>query len=420
MILTYADIRIPFWGENKILSTWGFITIIVVTALILFKSIRGNLRKEDEIERIRQLLSETEQNLDTAYNDIEQRIEKVVTPYRDENKALAEENEALAKIYDSHEDRLKQFLNMQLSSMPWLAGMMADYMTYDIEMQAKYLDWGSDQKRLKKVADIRAIRAEAKALIANAKVAEYQLKYLKQLYPALDDVLDTDYDELPNTTTPPEYDYARDYLSAEEYSHLSDVERNQLALDRYVASHKKSKWQIGRDYEMAVAYEYRKNGYSVDSFGTYKGLEDLGRDIIADKDGKTLIIQCKYWSHEKQIHEKHIFQLYGTTVSYAIEHPLFAPPTPVFVTNITLSPMAREVADALNVRVVEHHEMVDFPRIKCNIGRDDTGHPTKIYHLPMDMQYDAVQIRNAGEFYAFTVQEAVCAGFRRAYKWHGN
>ena len=37
-----------------------------------------------------------------------------------------------------------------------------------------------------------------------------------------------------------------------------------------------------------------------------------------------------------------------------------------------------------------------------------------------DQQYDKVQIINEGERYATTVAEAEEAGFRRAYRWHGN
>ena len=64
------------------------------------------------------------------------------------------------------------------------------------------------------------------------------------------------------------------------------MERNQLALDRYKASHKKSKWQIGRDYELYIGYRYSQSGYSVDYFGSYMGLEDLGRDLICKKGNK--------------------------------------------------------------------------------------------------------------------------------------
>lgn len=321
-----------------------------------------------------------------------------------------------------HEDNLEQLLTSNLTAIPWLAGMMADFLTYDLEVEAKKLDWGSNIQREKKVRSIREIRADAKARIEQAKEAIYQLEYLRMLYPALDDVLQTDYKDLEFTGTIPEYDPTRDYLSKEEWASLSSVEKDQLALDRYIQSKNKSSWQIGRDYELAVAYEYSKKGYTVDSFGTYMKLEDLGRDIIAKKGDTTLIIQCKYWSKEKTIHEKHIFQLYGTVVSYCIEHNIDAATDDsvhgVFVTSTTLSPMARMVAEYLNVTVVERHKMVDFPRIKCNIGKGEFG-KEKIYHLPMDLQYDVTKIDAPGEFYAFTVQEAIDHGFRRAFKWHG-
>ena len=87
----------------------------------------------------------------------------------------------------------------------------------------------------------------------------------------------------------------------------------------------------------------------------------------------------------------------------------------VFVTNIELSSTAQKVAEYLGVFVVEHHTMSDFPRIKCNIGHSEEG-AVKIYHLPMDEQYDSAKIDKPGEFYAFTVKEAEKAGFRRAYK----
>ena len=92
----------------------------------------------------------------------------------------------------------------------------------------------------------------------------------------------------------------------------------------------------------------------------------------------------------------------------------------VFVTNIELTPFALKAAQYLDIQVVQQHEFHEFPRIKCNIGRNEYGGPTRIYHLPMDTQYDKVKISKSNEFYAFTVAEAEAAGFRRTYKWHGN
>lgn len=310
------------------------------------------------------------------------------------------------------------FQKGNVNAIPWAAGLIADYLTYGIEIEAKKLDWGSNIQRQKKVASIRQIRAEAQRQIEAAKVAQYQLEYLRQLYPAIDDILEIEYAELEATEEIPDYDPIRNYLSKEEWLSLSETQRNQLALDRYIQSHRKSKWQIGRDYELAVAYEYQQKGYAVDTTGSYMGLEDLGRDLIAKKDGLKLIIQCKYWSKNKTIHEKHIYQLYGTMVSFCIENNLRMDSVKgVFVTNIHLSPMAKSAAEMLDLTVVENHPLKDFPRIKCNIGHDEYGCAAKIYHLPMDEQYDSTKIDKHGEFYAFTVAEAEAKGFRRAYKY---
>ncbi len=331
----------------------------------------------------------------------------------------------LLEYKENHEENLKKLLSSNLTSIPWLSGMMADYLTYDLEIEAKKLDWGSNVERQKKVASIREIRADAKARIEQAKSAVYQLEYLKNLFPAIDDILETDYKDLDFEKTSPEqmlsdYDPVRGYLTKEEWEKLSSVEKDQLALDRYVQSRSKNKWQIGRDYELSVAYEYRKKGYTVDTFGSYMKLDDLGRDLIAKSEEFTLIIQCKYWSKEKTIHEKHIYQLYGTLISYCIEHNLPIDAVHgVFVTSTNLSPTARKAAKLLGIQTVENHPMVEFPRIKCNVNRDEYGCTTKIFHLPMDSQYDNTKIEKNGECYAFTVEEAVSKGFRRAYRWHG-
>lgn len=380
-----------------------------------------NIANETE-EEIRVLRSENSKLKNHLLDTIRRSSHKEELKAKEhEISALIGENALLKKHLSEHEANLRKFCESNLTSIPWLAGMMADYLTYDIEMKAKYLDWGSDQKRLKKVESIRDIRADAKNRIQQAKEAVYQLEYLKTLYPGLEDVLGTDYKDLNFTGQIPEQDPTRDYLSTEEWAQLSDDKKNQLALDRYIDSRNKSKWQIGRDYELSVAYEYLKKGYTVDTYGSRRGLEDLGRDLIAQKDERVLIIQCKYWSQKKTIHEKHLFQLYGTVVLYKIDHPdLLQTVHAVFVTNTSLSKTAHEVANTLGITVVESHKMIEFPRIKCNIGRDELGRSTRIYHLPMDAQYDIVQIKNPGEFYAFTVEEATNAGFRRAYKWHGN
>lgn len=327
---------------------------------------------------------------------------------------LKQENSLLSKKYSLLESKTN------LSAIPYMARLAADFETYELEQMAKSLDWGNSKERAKKVKSIREIRQDTKAMIEKYKEAEYQLAYLLKLYPVLEEVIECEFNELPSLEVSDlsKVDKVKDFLTKEEYNSLSITERNQLALDRYINSHNKSKWQIGRDYEQYVGYIYTQQGYEVNNFGTYMGLEDLGRDIIAKKDNETLVIQCKYWSSLKLIHEKHITQLYGTVASYCVENNM--PKYKVkglLVTNIKLSDMAKKMAKHLHVDYEEDVAMGDYPCIKCNIGHDSDGKPTKIYHLPFDQQYDNTKIEpHKGEFYAVTVKEAEDAGFRRAFK----
>lgn len=309
-----------------------------------------------------------------------------------------------------------------LTAIPYMSQIMADYETYGLEHLAKELDWGRSCERLKKVKSIREIRKDAKAMVEKNKESQYQLAYLLELFPALQDIIECEYKQLPAIKVEElsEYDATRDYLSKEEYQKLSVTERNQLALDRYKNSHNKSKWQIGRDYELYIGHQCELKGYNVDYFGSYMGLEDLGRDLIIKKDGKIIIIQCKYWSSKKLIHEKHITQLYGTMMSYCIENNCKKTDVSgVLVTNITLSNTAKTMSKFLKIKYKENVELGDYPCIKCNINHNEHGE-TKIYHLPFDQKYDVTKIDRKGEFYATTVAEAEAAGFRRAFKWFGS
>lgn len=175
-------------------------------------------------------------------------------------------------------------------------------------------------------------------------------------------------------------------------------------------------WQLGRDYERYVGYLREQDGCVVTYHGIIHGFEDLGRDVIAEKNGSIEVIQCKRWAQHKEIHEKHIFQLFGTMVAAQIENPGKAV-TGTFTTTTGLSERARQFADALSIKVEDQFPLADYPRIKCNIGRRDKA---RIYHLPFDQQYDSTLIRpEQGECYVMTCADAESLGFRRAWRWRG-
>ena len=154
-------------------------------------------------------------------------------------------------------------------------------------------------------------------------------------------------------------------------------------------------------------------GCAVTYHGIEKGLEDLGRDVIAEKDGEVEVIQCKYWSRHREIHEETLRdgRCLGLDNPGKVVHG-------TFVTSTRLSRRAQQFAKQLNARVEENYPFESgYPCIKCNVS---TGTGDRIYRLPFDQQYDSTLITpSRGEFYAKTVANAEAAGFRRAFRWRG-
>lgn len=312
------------------------------------------------------------------------------------------------------------------SPLSKISSLYADFKTLHYDESAQYLIYKS-HPAWKEAVRIKKLREETEEYIQQYKLMQYKYEFLLQVFPELENYIDSwedlkklvEYESVDSFNE--DCDKVRNYISKEQYEKLEVEERNQLALDRYVNSSNKTDWQVGRDYEMYCAYLYRKNGWEVKEFGVQKKLGDMGRDLIAQKDGEILIVQCKRWSKDKTIHEKHLAQLYGTTIMYCIENNIpdekWGNVYPVFISTTKLSDTALRFAKCLGIRVdiIKHND--NFPRIKCNISASGE----RIYHLPFDQQYDKTIIEPwKGEFYAKTVDEATKAGFRRAFRYRGN
>ena len=364
--------------------------------------------QERRIEREKETAKRTyEAKYNLAIKDIEER-EKAAD--RKEKEA-----EKLKNYYEGTINQLDKYIEKRCESYPFLAGMIADFMTLHYEKSSHFLST-KPRPAFAEACRIDELRRETRNIIAEKKQLEYKLAYIEKLFPNINDIFDSGFTEEKSfeLETQENTDRVRHYLSNEEYYNLSVTDRNQLALDNYINS-RKSKWQVGRDYEMYVGHMYEEEGYSVKYTGIIENLEDMGRDLIVSKDGKTYIIQCKNWSKEKTIHEKHIFQLFGTVTLYNV-YSKTAKATGIFYSTTQLSNTATEIAKELHIEI-KYADLGDFPRIKCNINRQ-TGE--KIYHLPFDQNYDSTVIeKNKGECFAYTVKEAEDAGFRRTYKWHG-
>ena len=247
------------------------------------------------------------------------------------------------------------------------------------------------------------LRKQILHLIEQNKILEYELKYLYQLYPKLEDKeIELDYEDIPEDPLE-----ETGWLTKEEWESLSSIEKNTLAYERYKKRHK-TKWQIGRDFEMFIGYQYENGNYEVIYNGIEKKYEDEGIDLIAKNKKETLIIQCKYWSTKKTIHENHLCQLYGTAIKYKMDHPA-ENVIPIFICHNKLSAVAKQFANKLGIEFSENIQLGEYPAIKC------CDNDEKIYYLPFDLNYDS--IKNCIK--KMTVEEAEKQGYRRRYPWHG-
>lgn len=313
----------------------------------------------------------------------------------------------------------KEFETGFINGRKWLASSFSDLEKLKDDYTESYLR----NKRIPAISaanQIKKASKEKREAINRAKILELQLETYKEYFPFLteyedyilnDEIKGSSFDDLEEETG--KIDRAKSLLTDEEYRELPVSEKNQLALDRYV-KRKKSKWEIGRHYERYIGYLYENDGWDVVFFGAIKGLEDMGRDLICKKNNAIHVVQAKCWSKSKTIHEKHIFQLFGTSLLYEIENQDGKTITPVFITTTTVSDVAKTAANWLGIEIKNKDMTFEYPMIKCNISTKDNE---RVYHLPFDQQYDKVKIDRDGEFYVKTVKEAEDKGFRRAKKY---
>lgn len=380
------------------------ILIIVIVGLYSYWSdlTKDKGKAEEKLTSLENQVS----NIINSKLDVEKNIEKLKT-----------DKEKLTKIQKD----LDQLVSQRSKGFPLIGEVYEEYFDVLSKIQQGWLR--RKKNPAYKAADVvKEVTNEKKDLVKQLKIIKYKLKNYELIAPFLTEIdeeipheedawmlRDYSEEELEDETTK--------YLTKEEYRKLSTPEKNQLALDRYWGRGKKSLWLIGKMYEHYIGYLYEQKGWDVEYFGIAERYEDFGRDLIATKGKKCHIIQCKNWSKYKKIYENHIFQLFGTTFEYQGQHPKLEV-LPVFYTSTVLSDTATEFSKRLGMEINTSTKLEKYPCIKCNISKKNKE---KIYHLPFDLNYDSVKIEpKRGEFYAENIKQAEEAGFRRAYKWHGD
>ncbi len=366
-------------------------------------------------EGLKEIADERERVLKEIADEREKALKEIASEKEKEFKKITAEKEKLNKIKDNIEEREK-ILQETAQNYPSAAKILRHYSDELDNFRLSRLSIHA----FKAKEIVRDIKREKRQIQFERDLYFAQLATYESLFPWLEefkkvpikdamayvaDFVDTSSDE---------QEYFSDWLSPEDFARLSMSEKLQRKLDKW-NKRQKTDWEAGIEYERYIGYLCEQEGYTVEYSGALNGLEDMGRDLVIEKGRSAVIIQCKRWKQDKQIHEKHIFQLFGTGILFGVQHPEKNVKT-AFITTGTLSDNAQMCADKLNIEVV-HRNMADYPLIKCNIN-NTTGE--KIYHMPFDQQYDSTTIEmNKGECYAYTVKEAEEKGFRHAYRWRG-
>lgn len=401
LIMLYPSYAYARYGRSSD-GGWIFILIIVLIFILIcmYLYIASNEKNKAEKRYNAILKYETEK----IKNELEEKNLIIIKKLKKYEEQLIFTKKIQDKLF---EEKTKGF--------PWVAEAYSRFYEKKLEEVEKYL-LNKKNPAYKSAEIVKELKSRIKESEKKSFTYKGIVDYYENLFPWLHDFINAP-DEIIDKSNHSDYkeseiDPAQNFLSSSEWKNLPISERFQIALNRYWNRHK-TNWEIGRDYERFIGYEYEMDGWDVTFEGAIKGFEDMGRDLICKKDNEICIIQCKRWSSEKTIHEKHIFQLFGSCVEYGIKHG--KRPSGILITSCKLSDMAKKCAKALKIIVIENKPMMKYPSIKCNINNE------KIYHLPFDQMYDKVKInRMAGEIYVDTIEKAEQLGFRRAFRWHGN
>ena len=378
--------------------------------------------KSERLENLYKDLIKIQQEIDSSFLQNQKTIEKIEIAKND----LEESKKSLELLKEE-----------QSEGNPYLARVIAEFYHYRDNKVADYLK-NKKHPASKASQTVKEYASENRELRKKFKITYNRIKLYEEIFPFISDIEPEDIDFIlkqkkQKNNISESADPVRQYVP--EYDKLNEEERNQRALNRYLKS-KKSNWEIGKLYERYVGYLYEQKGYRVEYIGIEKGFEDLGRDLICRNGKETLVVQCKYWASYKEIREAHINQLYGTTVKHFIDefknrskkmqNTLFPDLLingevnikPVFFTSTKLSKTAEDFAGALGIQIIKEHPFdQNYPMIKCNLNSQTND---KIYHLPIDQQYDNVLMQNEERVYVKTVKEAMELGCRRAYRWKPN
>lgn len=311
---------------------------------------------------------------------------------------------------------------------PWLAKAYADFFYLQDSKLAEHLEKAPGVE-LEFMARFREIIEKRRTAEEKFKLVQYLFEYYECLFPWLpefkrehieDVYLQTNWISLADGAIDPLFFWVSD----EESRTHDSAGKMQLALNRFWEKNQ-SKWELSRKMEKYVFYLLFKDGWKLKTLSFLKGYPEFAKNIIAQKDGKTLFIQCRFFQKDLIV-ERHLYQLLNSAMDHFFELFPDAKTNPklgnftaliehygyqsVFYSDGILLESAKKVSRMFGLEVHENFKFEPFPAIKCSVSEKDG----KKFFLPFDQFYDMVPRQDETlECYVKTVAEAISKGFKR-------
>lgn len=77
-----------------------------------------------------------DKQIKTLKAEYDKRLKQLSDKYDNSISILTAERDNALKELDKHATNISLLISSNITSMPWLAGMMADYLTYDLEIES--------------------------------------------------------------------------------------------------------------------------------------------------------------------------------------------------------------------------------------------------------------------------------------------
>lgn len=317
-------------GRGNSIGIFIWLSVIAIVIISFFKirsSIRKNINESIEtkakalseimfVRRQSELNAQIEQQKLAVLKEVDEKAALLHQEAADRKNELDRIQEQRTIEYKCREEYLaglrSAFEGNFIYGRKWLSRFVAEADKALDDQLCEYLT-AKKHPAVSAAEIVRQAKDEKRQILMAAKFLQYQLASYKEYFPILEEYEEAILNErinLLDTENPEEtidqVDRVILFVNKDEYDRLSSVERNQLALDRYLLRNKE-RWEIGRLYERFLGYQYEIDGWNVDYFGALKGFEDMGRDLICRRNGDIHIVQAKCWSSDKTIHEKHVF-----------------------------------------------------------------------------------------------------------------